>query len=387
MRYESMRLELTGRCSLQCIYCHAGHLNDPKLFKDELPLSRLLELVDEAKKMGINEFTVTGGEPFLNPGWPDVIRQCGEDSRVHISTNGEHFTEENIRIIHSFPQVKEIRTSLDGLESNDVVRKGNCSSRILKTLLRLHKEFPEKGLMLQTTCYKQNIPELLRLYEALKATGITRWRISQLWKTELSEKNKGEVDYADYDEMFNVYKNLIIQYRKDGKPFRMGIYNVYDSEITSEDYVDMDLDVHPCLYQYRYLCVKTNGNLIFCPALNLPMTSVRDQSITEALAGSQWLRDFGKLTVKTVQCGKCRYIKLCGGGCRADALGWFGKIDAIDPNSCCLMARVEKEIVPLLSSDEQAAYERLIDPYGDMPIARGKDIFEAVEVAKLAGIG
>ncbi|MDR3559410.1 MAG: radical SAM protein [Candidatus Pacebacteria bacterium] len=377
-----MRLELTGRCSLRCVYCHAGHLNNPELFKDELPLERLLRLVDEAKEMGINEFTITGGEPFLNLGWPQVIESCGEGSRVHISTNGEHFTEENVRIIHSLPQVREIRTSLDGFESNDRVRKGNSGRRTLETLKRLRREFPDKGLMVQTTCYRQNMSELESLYDELKEVGITRWRLSQLWKTELSEINKGQVDYADYDEMFHVYKKVITRFQADGRPFRLGIYNVYDSDITSEDYVDMDLNVHPCKYQYRYLCVKTNGNLIFCPALNIPMGSVRGMSIREALAKSQWLDNFGKLTVDSVQCAGCRYIKLCGGGCRADALGWFSKMNAIDPNSCCLMVRVEKEIIPMLSPDEQAAYNRLIDRDGNLPVARGKNILEAVEVAK-----
>lgn len=34
--FESVRLELTGRCDMRCLYCHAGEKNTSCYNKDEL---------------------------------------------------------------------------------------------------------------------------------------------------------------------------------------------------------------------------------------------------------------------------------------------------------------------------------------------------------------
>ena len=113
--------------------------------------------------------------------------------------------------------------------------------------------------------------------------------------------------------------------------------------------------------------------------MNIPYASVKNQSIEDAVNGSDWLKDFKAITVQSLGCGNCRYIRICGGGCRADALRWFGKIPVIDPNSCCMMPMVEGKILPLLGKGERAAFEALIDQNGSFPEIFGKNIERAVK--------
>ena len=377
--FDSVRLELTGACDMQCLYCHAGEKNTLPLIRDELPHDRWLEVIEECRSLGVKNFILTGGEPFLYRRWPELVEACGSDVRVVFSTNGKHFTNANFDLLAGFPQVKEFRTSIDGLATNDIIRDGSSYLESLENLRRLKQRFPDRKVMVQTVVYQQNLSEIPELYQALRDIGIYCWRLSQLWKTVRTERNRDILDFSDYEKMFAFFAEVIKAHQHDGKPFLLRIDNVYYSWIEKEDYAPMDLCGHPCAYNFNFLCINANGDLIFCPALNAaPLASVKNQSIKDAVEGSQWLEDFKAITVQSLGCGNCRYIKICGGGCRADALRWLGKIPVIDPNSCCMMPRIEKQILPLLGDGERKAFEALINQDGPFPAIAGRNIEQAV---------
>lgn len=375
--YKSLRIEITGRCNLKCLYCQAARLNNPVAIASELQTERILTLIDEAKILGCTEFTLIGGEPFLNQDWPVIVEKCGKDSVVNITTNGHFFGERTIAKIRELPQIQEFRISLDGLISHDVVRKGSNHKQLLATIAKMILLFPDRRIVVQTTCNRQNLPELLNLYHELKRIGIFRWYIGQLGRFGRTKENEGLLEFADYDDMFVVYRELIQTFHVDGKPFRLSIYNVYNSQITAEDYIEMDLNTHPCLYYFGVICVRASGELTFCPILDLPFASVKNQSLNDALKAPR-LTEFKQITTRSVFCSNCRYIKLCGGGCRADAFAWLGDIKELDPVSCSLMARVERDIVPILADDEQSKYHSLTNYRGDAPPVAGRNIEEAV---------
>lgn len=376
--FESVRLELTGRCDMKCLYCHAGQKNTARYVQSELPHERWLKIIEECKALGVKNFILTGGEPLLYERWPNLVRACGQETRVVISTNGKHFTDANLRILADLPQVREFRTSLDGLTTNDIIRDGSDYLESLEGIRRLRQKFPDKKVMIQTVVYRQNLPEIPALYRILKGIGIYSWRLSQLWKTVRTEKNRNILDFSDYERMFDLFVEIIESHQRDSKPFLLRIDNVYYSWIEKEDYSPMELCGHPCAYNFNFLCVNANGDLIFCPALNTPFASVKNHSIKDAVDGSKWLKDFKAITVQSLGCGNCRYVRICGGGCRADALRWLGNITVIDPNSCCMMPIIEKRTLPLLGDGERKAFEELIDQDGSFPAIVGRNIEQAV---------
>jgi len=373
-----MRVELTGVCDFECLYCHAGDKNTACYKSDELTHERRVELIKEAKDMGVKRFTLTGGEPFLYKRWPEVVEVCGSDSEVVISTNGAHFSNDNIAVIADLPQVVQFTTSLDGLKTNDIIREGSDHRQNLKDLARLKRLLPKRKLMVQTVVYRQNLEEIIPLYEELKDIGIFWWRLSQLWKTVRTERNKDIVDFSDYQLMFDLYVRVIKRHLADSKPFQLSIDNAYYSWITEEGYAEMDPDSHPCAYNFDRICLNANGDLMFCPSLGGVYASAKDKSLTDVISSSPWLKDFKTITVGSLGCAKCRYFKICGGGCRADAHKWLGNVRAIDPNSCCMMPLIEERIIPLLKGSEREAFQTLIVEEGEYPPLAGVNIEEAV---------
>ncbi len=373
-----MRIELTGKCNFQCLYCHAGLKNTAGYQCDEISHQRKIELIREAKQLGVSRFTLTGGEPFLYEQWPEIVEECGSDSQVIFSTNGTCFDEKNIAIIARLPQVSEFRMSLDGLATNDIIREGSSFHKCINVISLLKNKLPDKKIMIQTVIYQQNIPEILPLYQKLKELGVYWWRLSQLWKTVRTEKNKHIVNFSNYEQMFKMYESVIKKFLYDNKPFRLSIDNAYYSWITEEDYLPMDINSHPCAYNFDNICLNANGDLMFCPAIGETFGSAKNFSLGEVLAHSEWLNSFKKIKVADFGCNSCRYLKICGGGCRADSLRWLGKKEFIDPNSCCMMPYVEKVIIPLLKGEEQAAYKKLLIIKGDYPEIGGNNIEEAI---------
>ena len=90
-----LRLSLTDRCNLKCMYCvtedeQKGCL--VKLGREELlTYEELLRIVRVAVEMGISKLRLTGGEPLVRNNIMDFIRQLGKIDGlddVRITTNG-----------------------------------------------------------------------------------------------------------------------------------------------------------------------------------------------------------------------------------------------------------------------------------------------------------
>jgi radical SAM protein with 4Fe4S-binding SPASM domain len=88
-------LETTYRCNLACAHCYVNQpANDANERAREVPLARLLRLVDEIAAAGTLDLLLTGGEVLLRPDFPELYRHAvGAGLRVTVFTNGTLVTE------------------------------------------------------------------------------------------------------------------------------------------------------------------------------------------------------------------------------------------------------------------------------------------------------
>lgn len=86
----SLRISITSSCNLQCFFCH--HEGISLTGGKRLPISQIERLLIQAKKNGVNEITITGGEPALYPeGVIFILQYCSGWSNppaIKIATNG-----------------------------------------------------------------------------------------------------------------------------------------------------------------------------------------------------------------------------------------------------------------------------------------------------------
>jgi cyclic pyranopterin phosphate synthase len=81
----NLRISLTSRCNLRCIYCHAeGEVNP----KEQMSTDEIAELMRVGAQFGIRSVKFTGGEPMLRQDLVDIIRSVPPGIESSLTTNG-----------------------------------------------------------------------------------------------------------------------------------------------------------------------------------------------------------------------------------------------------------------------------------------------------------
>jgi len=88
---EDLRISITDRCNFRCVYCMPEE--GLQWLKSDLVLTypEIVRLARVSVELGIKEIRLTGGEPTLRPGLPDLIRELSwiEDLKsLSLTTNG-----------------------------------------------------------------------------------------------------------------------------------------------------------------------------------------------------------------------------------------------------------------------------------------------------------
>ncbi|GFP30103.1 GTP 3',8-cyclase [Candidatus Hakubella thermalkaliphila] len=90
-KIDYLRLSITDRCNLRCIYCRPGLIKAQQERKDLLTYEEILRLVRCAVEVGISKIRLTGGEPLIRRDIVDLIRAiiCIPGVRdLSLTTNG-----------------------------------------------------------------------------------------------------------------------------------------------------------------------------------------------------------------------------------------------------------------------------------------------------------
>lgn len=111
-----LRISITDRCNLRCIYCVPNDKNPNLPHKEILRYEEILRLVRIGVRLGISKVRVTGGEPLVRKGVYDFLSQLTQIdglSDVSLTTNGV-LLKDNIKKIRS-AGIKRINVSMDTL--------------------------------------------------------------------------------------------------------------------------------------------------------------------------------------------------------------------------------------------------------------------------------
>ena len=170
---RAIRISLTDRCDMACVYCRPSHRDGYE--KTRLSLAARLHLLAEVQKSGVERVRFTGGEPLLSPDLLPLIRAARvlgfQD--ISVTTNGSRLAElaEPLREAG----LHRLTLSLDSLSPETFHRltRGGKLARVLEGLARAESVgFAE--LKTNTVALRGwNEDELLPIAEFALARGIT----------------------------------------------------------------------------------------------------------------------------------------------------------------------------------------------------------------------
>jgi cyclic pyranopterin phosphate synthase len=124
-----LRISITDRCNLRCIYCMPPEGITSKPREEILRMEEILRAADVALQLGINKFRLTGGEPLLRKGVIPFIKALAlrpEVDDIAITTNGILLPQLAERLRDA--GAKRLNISLDTLDEEkyrQITRGGN----------------------------------------------------------------------------------------------------------------------------------------------------------------------------------------------------------------------------------------------------------------------
>jgi MoaA/NifB/PqqE/SkfB family radical SAM enzyme len=93
-------LDLTYRCNNNCRHCWIRIPASSAERQEELTFDEIIEIVDEARKMGCRRWFISGGEPMLRPDFAEILDYITRKSVTYsLNTNGTLITPKIARLL------------------------------------------------------------------------------------------------------------------------------------------------------------------------------------------------------------------------------------------------------------------------------------------------
>ncbi len=112
-----LRISLTDRCNLRCVYCMPSEGVKLLRHQDILTFDEIVEVTQTAVGMGVDKVRITGGEPLVRKGIVDLVKLLAEIPGIKdlaMTTNGT--------LLHKFAKplanagLQRVNISLDTLD-------------------------------------------------------------------------------------------------------------------------------------------------------------------------------------------------------------------------------------------------------------------------------
>ena len=137
---DTLWLQVAGTvCNLQCTHCFIS--SSPTNHAHEMmSLAEVRPHLDEAERLGVREYYLTGGEPFLNREILEIIEAALAKGPVTVLTNGLLIRAETAARLRALsdasPYSLDLRVSIDGADAatNDPIRGQGTFDRIVAAI-------------------------------------------------------------------------------------------------------------------------------------------------------------------------------------------------------------------------------------------------------------
>lgn len=211
---------INTKCVTDCIYCYADKETEYKA----LSTQRIIEIIEEAKSLGVRRIDVSGGEIFLHKDWQLIVKKLLDNGyNPDLSTK----VPLSVNVIDAFEKVglNKVQISLDSVNSELLEKTLHVANtycaKMLESLQYINSKGIEiiiKGTQCRYTCDVENIKEVINFISNLE--NVKRYVVSIIgyshYKTldtfkQLQPSRKQIEDLADFleDQKSNVNFEII----------------------------------------------------------------------------------------------------------------------------------------------------------------------------------
>lgn len=315
---------LTNECNLRCSHC--GNENRDRK-ENELSKEEWFKIIDEASKMGVFIFNVSGGEPFIRRDWFDILSYArSKNIEIAITSNSTLITEETVKKLKGL-NIFNIHLSLDGVgDVHDLFRNQKRVFEKVVAAINLLKKY-EVPFGITTAVSKRNFHNIDELASFIKENSIGSWEV--YWAIPLGCMDRLEtLDHREISEL----ARKVFGFRKsmDDTIIFVGDNLGYFDEFETQP------NWHGCRAGIAICAIDSEGNVKGCPIHPncLIEGNLRNKSLSEIWNGkNSFGYNRGAKPKLKKHCGVCQFSKVCRGGCKASM---YSQHRTFDYNDYCL---------------------------------------------------
>lgn len=138
---RSLRMSITDRCNLNCIYCHnEGHIGHSR----EMPVDTIVNIVEVASQFGMDRLKLSGGEPLLRKDLEEALVRLPDMKDVSLTTNATLLRDRAASLKDA--GLDRVNISLDTLDPDKYHMITNCRRGTFDRVLDGIHEAVDAGL-------------------------------------------------------------------------------------------------------------------------------------------------------------------------------------------------------------------------------------------------
>ena len=189
-KVTGLRIALTSRCNLRCLYCHhEGEVEPNGEISDEM----VVGVARAAAALGVRSLKLTGGEPLLRQSLAGLVAQMPPTLKISLTTNGIYLAEQAEELAQA--GLDRVNVSLDSLKPEVYRNITGGREGDLERVLQGLDAAAEAGLLpikLNVVVLKQNEAEIPAIIDFCREKGLIAQLIQLL---DLDHKGlAGDID-------------------------------------------------------------------------------------------------------------------------------------------------------------------------------------------------
>lgn len=189
--FDTLFLELLGRCNERCLHCYA---DAAPTVEDALDRETVFRVIDQARDLGFRRIQFTGGDPLLCDFLPEAVARASERGfpSIEIFTNGLALTDALLEKLAPFrPSFAFSFYSLDPEQHDRVTRTPGSQRRTVAAIDRVVAKKLELRAAVIVVDQATDVQEIL---DFLRGRGVTTMSWTRTYSvgrgTELAETSK-----------------------------------------------------------------------------------------------------------------------------------------------------------------------------------------------------
>lgn len=345
MKLNEIDLYVTEKCNLHCPFCSIEANNRQP---SAMSLDKIYEIITEAKKLGLEELHLTGGEPSLRTDLEEIIRYAAHlGLNIRLITNGSILNSGKLQRLYD-AGLRSLMISIDGYEEyHDRVRGKGVYAKAMK-LIQSALLLEGFTLRVNSVAWKDNEHELLKLARDFNHMGIHIYSIFLGSPLGFGADAKANVFEArEWQRFTNQLQEIV---NKDKFQMKVVIEKgfIFGDELLPDEPLEgrgvgcFNLGNH-----YDYFLIRGNGDVYPCVFYSNdapPIGNVHQEPLQDLLQRFSLDPFYEEVGQVPGECASCSFIASCKGGCRGYAQIYKG--EWVYADSRC-QPKGNKEYIPV----------------------------------------